>query len=89
MWVPGRFIMGGLALVVALLLVRAWRSGRIQDEIWSYDANDNPIMYALMFAGHIVMVAFCVACAAGYTPSEIINLVGLGWLKPFLPDTSA
>jgi hypothetical protein len=35
------------------------------------------------FASHILIVVLCVGGAAGYPPSEVLDLVGFGWLNSF------
>jgi hypothetical protein len=40
MWMPGRFIMGGLALFLIWTLVRAWHTGWIYDGLWRFNADD-------------------------------------------------
>jgi hypothetical protein len=85
MWTPGRFIMGAFALFIVWTLMRAWRSGRIYSGMWRYNADDDPVMYTLMFTGHIFVVAVFAAGAAGYSPAEFFDIVGLGWLTPYLP----
>jgi hypothetical protein len=90
MWLPGRFIMGAFALFIVWALVRAWRTGRIYaGSIWRFNADDNPIMYTLAFAGYMFIVAMFVAGAAGYSPAEFLDLVGLGWVKPYMPSGRA
>ena len=64
-------------------MVRAWRTGRIYSNMWSFDADDNPFMYALMLAGHALVVALFVWTAAGYDPKSFLDLFGLGWLAGF------
>jgi hypothetical protein len=85
MWMPGRFIMGAFALFFVWTLVRAWRSGWIYDDMWRFNADDNPVMYAFEFAARIFLVAMFVAGAAGYSPAEFFDMAGIGWLKPYLP----
>jgi hypothetical protein len=75
--------MGALGLYVVWTLVSAWRAGKIRDEIWTFDADDNPFMYALAFASHIGLVVICAGCAAGYTPSQMFEFLGLGGLYSF------
>lgn len=84
-WMPGRFIMGALALFLVWTLIRAWRSGTIYDGMWTFNADDDPIMYALEFGVRIFLVAMCVAGADGYTPAQFFDMVGLGWLNPYMP----
>lgn len=86
MWMPGRFIMAGLAVFVIWTLVRAWRTGVIRDGIWLFDADNNPFMYALAFATHILIVVLFAAGAAGYPPSEVLNLLGFGWMNAICPS---
>ncbi len=81
MWMPGRFILAGLAVFVVWTLVRAWRTGVIRDGIWLFDAEDNPIMYAVAFGTHIGLVIFCAALAAGYPLDDVANMLGIGWMK--------
>jgi hypothetical protein len=85
MWTPGRFIMGAFALFFVWTLVRAWRTGWIYDGVWRFNADDNPAMYGLEFAGRIFLIAMFVAGAAGYSPAEFFDMVGLGWLNPYMP----
>jgi hypothetical protein len=88
---PGRLIMGALALCAIYGLVHAWRTGWINSGAgWGrFYADDNPIMYTLMVATRIFIFALCVACAAGYTPAEFLDMVGLGWLNPYMPHGHA
>jgi len=85
MWVPGRLIMGAFALFFVWTLVRAWRTGWIYDGLWTFYADDNPVMYSVEFAARIFMIAVAVACAAGHTPAQFFDMVGLGWLNPYMP----
>jgi hypothetical protein len=78
---PGRFIMAGLALFIVWTLVRAWRTSVIRDGIWTFDADDNPIMYAVAFGVRIGLVIFLAGCAAGYPPSEVADALGIGWMN--------
>ena len=64
-------------------LVRAWRNGIIVDNVWRFDADKNPIMYALEFASRIGLIVICAGCAAGYTPSQMFNFLGIGGLYSF------
>ncbi len=89
MWMPGRFIMGAFALFVIWTLARAWRTGRIRSGVWRFDAGDNPAMYMLTFAGHVFIVAMFTAGAAGYSPPQFLDMVGLSWLKPYMPSPRA
>ena len=86
---PGRFIMGAFALFFVWTLVRAWRTGWIYNGMWKCNADDSPVMYSLMFAGHAFIFAMFVAGAAGYSPSEFFDMAGLGWIKPYLPNGRA
>lgn len=83
MWMPGRFIMGAFAVFFAWTMVRAWRTGRIYSGMWSFAADDSPLMYALMLAGRGFIFALFVWSAAGYSPSSFLDLFGLGWLDTF------
>jgi len=86
MWMPGRFIAVAMALFVIWTLVRAWRSGAIRDGVWTFYADDNPVLYTLAFASHMLIVAMFVAVAAGYTPAEFFDMVGLGWINTICPS---
>jgi hypothetical protein len=79
----GRLIMGALGLFMVWTLVRAWRSGIIVDNVWRFDADDNPVMYALEFASRIGLIVICAGCAAGYTPSQMFDVLGIGGLYSF------
>ena len=85
MWMPGRFIMGAFAIFFVWTLTRAWRTGWIYDGLWTFNAADNPVMYSVEFGVRIFLVAMSVACAAGYTPPQFFDMVGLGWLNPYMP----
>jgi hypothetical protein len=84
MGVPGRFIMGAFALFFVWTLVRDWRRGKTYGGAgWSFDADDNPLMYGLTYASHVFIVVLFAAGAAGYRPSEVLDAFGLGWINSF------
>ena len=83
MWTPGRIIMAAFALFIAWTLLRAWRTGRVYSGMWSFDADENPVMYGLMLAGHAFILALFVWTAAGYGPQSFLDLFGPGWLDSF------
>jgi len=82
-WMPGRFIMAAIGLYVVWTLVRAWKTGKIRDSIYTFDIDDNPIMYPAAFASHILIVAICFAGLAGYSPAQFLDMVGLGSFNSF------
>ncbi len=82
---PARFIMAAFALFIAWIMIRAWRSGRIYSGMWSFAADENPLMYGLMLAGHAFIVGLFVWTAAGYTPASYFDLFGLGFLGGLRP----
>ena len=85
---PGRIIMGALAICAVWGLLRAWRNGWIYSGAgWGrFYADKNPILYTLGLATNVFILTMCVACAAGYTPAQFFDMVGLGWLNSVLPD---
>ncbi len=83
--IPGRFIMAAFAVFIAWTMVRAWRSGRIYSGMWSFAADENPVMYALMLAGKAFLVGLFVWTAAGLSPASVLDLFGLGWLDQVQP----
>ncbi|MBV1699233.1 MAG: hypothetical protein KGK33_07250 [Hyphomicrobiales bacterium] len=85
MWMPRRFIMAAFALFFVWTLVRAWRTGWIYDGMWTFNADDNPVMYSLEFGVRVFLVAMFVAGAIGYTPAQFFAMVGLGSIVPYLP----
>ena len=85
MSMPGRFIMGAFALFIAWTMVRGWRSGRIYSGMWSFAADENPVMYALMLTVHAFLVGLFVWTAAGLSPASFLDLFGLGWLDSVRP----
>jgi len=89
MSMSGRFVMGAFALFIIWTLVSAWRTGRIRSGVWRFTADDDPIMYALTFGGHIFVVAMMAAGAAGYSPAEFFDMVGLSFLVPYLSHRHA
>jgi hypothetical protein len=80
---PGRLIMGALGLYMVWTLASAWRGGVIRDNVWRFNVDENPIMYALEFASRIGLVVICAGCTVGYTPSQMFDFVGLGGLHSF------
>ncbi len=63
--------------------MRAWRTGNIYSETSRFNVEDNPLLYTVGFTVHAGIVIFLVACAAGYRPAEILDLMGLGWVNSF------
>jgi hypothetical protein len=84
-WMPGRFIMGAFAIFFVWTLIRAWRTGWIYDSLWTFNADDNPVMYSVELAARIFMIAMFVAGAAGYTSAQFFDIVGLGSIVPYSP----
>ncbi len=78
MGMPERLVMGAFALFVIGTMVRAWRTGRVYSGMWSFDADESPLLYALLLAGHTFIAALFVWTAAGYSPKSFLNLFGLG-----------
>jgi hypothetical protein len=67
----------------AWTLVRACRTGWIYSDLWRFNAGDDPIPYTLTFAAHIFCGAMMIAGAAGYSPSEFLDIVVLGGINSF------
>jgi hypothetical protein len=90
MGMPGRLIMAAFAIFMIWTLVRAWRTGWIAaGAMWRFSVEDSPVMYTLTFGSHIVLVAMFAAVVAGYSPAEFFDIVGFGWVKPYLPSPRA
>jgi hypothetical protein len=71
----GRVVMGGLAVFVAWTLVRAWQTGVIYSEGWGFDIHEQPTVYVLGYATHVLIVVAALGMAAGYTLAEEEHLV--------------
>jgi hypothetical protein len=84
MGISGRIIMGAMAAFIAVVMLRAWRPGRIRGGVWgSFTIDDNPVMYTLLLASQGFIVGMMLWGAAGYDPRGYLDLFGLGVLDDF------
>jgi hypothetical protein len=65
-----RVVMAAFAAFVVWTLVRAGRRGVIYSGGWSFDSNERPMLFALCYLVHVLLVAMFLGLAAGYTPAE-------------------
>ena len=72
----GQFVFACLAVFTAWTLIRASRSGRIFSRGIEFTVHEQPIVFSLVFAVHLVLVGFCVWCAFGYHPNDFFHAIG-------------
>jgi hypothetical protein len=82
MWLPGRVILGLLAVFIAWTILRAWRSGQVFSNGWGYSLDDQPILYTLTMAAHAGGVVWFLWLAAGYDTASFLHLFGLDAFAP-------
>lgn len=72
-----KIIFGALAIFTVCMVVRAMRTGRIYSRDVQFDLSDQPIRFSLVLAVQLMIVAFCVWCAAGYDPTVFFETLGI------------
>jgi fatty acid desaturase len=81
-WTRSRVILACLALFIIWTLVRAARSGIVYSRGVSFNAEQSPMLFALVVLCHAGGVVFFLALAAGFTLTEIKHFVLLGLNLP-------
>ncbi len=72
---PGRVVAAVLALVILWTLIRAYRTGVIYTRGYSFDLEENPMLFTLATIVHGFGFAFCCYVAAGYSPDTFLKLI--------------
>ncbi|MDE2379714.1 hypothetical protein [Bradyrhizobium sp.] len=64
-----------IGLVILWTLIRAWRTGVIYTRGYSFDLEENPMLFTLASVVHGLGFAFCCYVAAGYPPADFLRLI--------------
>lgn len=72
-----QIIFGGLAVFTICMLLRTMRTGRIYSRDVEFDLNDQPIRFSMVLVVQLMIVAFCIWCAAGYDPAAFFEALGI------------
>ena len=75
MW--ARVLMVAFALFGAWTMVRAWRTGEVFSESFTYSLDGRPMMFSAVLVTHGICVAFLLWLAAGYDGPGFLRLFGL------------
>ena len=64
-----------IGLVILWTLIRAYRTGVIYTRGYSFDLEENPMLFTLATVVHGLGFAFCCYVAAGYSPATFLKLI--------------
>lgn len=73
----GQIVFGCLAIFAVCMIVRSIRTGLAHSRGVTFDIGEQPIRFSLMLAVQLLILAFCVWCAAGYDPAMFWEAVGI------------
>ena len=75
----GRIVLGAFALFIVWTLVRALRRGTIFSRGTGYDVNEQPMMFALVAASHVIIICLFGWLAAGGDIAGFWRLIAPHW----------